>query len=401
MTAASPSAPKTFRGLPYAFWVLIFGMFVNRVGAFVLPYLALYLQKEQNLGATESGLIVGAWGVGAVIAALVGGQLADRWGRKRTMLLSLGGGAAVLAALSQASGFEALAALALALGAVAELYRPAVSAAVADLATPQLRSRAFSYLIWSYNLGFAVSPKIAGEIAEKLGFGWLFVGDAATMLAAAFVLAVWTAETRPAAARTDQKDAGFAEALRDRNLRPMLIAALMMGLAVVQIIAAFGPLMSADGIDLSTYGEILALNGLLVALTQPWVVPLSEKFGASRVVPLCALVFCGGLALHAFVDSALAHAAVVVVWTAGEVALFPLCNTLVANLAPTQLRGRYQGLYFVAWSIANVIGPPLGQELYARWGASGWSLLPFSCAAIACGALMVATRRAASVKAAV
>jgi MFS family permease len=401
VTAASPSAPKTFRGLPHAFWVLIFGMFVNRVGAFVLPYLALYLQTQRNLGATESGLIVGAWGVGAVIAALVGGQLADRWGRKRTMLLSLCGGAVVLAGLSQARGFGQLAALALALGAVAELYRPAVSAAVTDLAAPELRSRAFSYLIWSYNLGFAVSPLIAGVIAEELGFGWLFVGDAATMLAAAIVLAVWTAETRPAAARTERKDSGFGEALRDRNLRPMLLAALMMGVAIVQIIATFGPLMSADGIDLKTYGRILALNGLLVALTQPWVVPLSEKFGASRVVPLCALVFCGGLALHAFVDSALAHAFVVVVWTAGEVALFPLCNTLVANIAPTPLRGRYQGLYFVAWSTANVIGPPLGQELYARFGAGGWSALPLSCAVVAAAALFVATRRAAAVKAAV
>lgn len=399
--STNPSSPaRTIRGLPYAFWLLVVGMLVNRLGAFVLPFLTLYLGEQQGLSARESGLVIGAWGGGAVIAALVGGHLADRWGRKRTMLASLCGGALVLFAFAQVTGVWALAGLALTLGAVAEVYRPAVSAAITDLTAPEQRGRAFGYLIWSYNIGFAISPVLAGAIAKHLGFEWLFYGDALTMLAAALVIALWVPETRPAAAASASKSdsepaGGFALALRDRSLQPMLIAALAMGMSIVQVVAAFGPLMRADGIDIERYGRIIALNGLGIALTQPWLVPRAESFGARRLLPTCALIFCWGFALHAFVDTPRAHMLAVAVWTIGEVTLFPLCNAFVSNLAPVHLRGRYQGLYAMAWASANVIGPPLGQELLARFGANGWALLPASCGVIASVCLLIATRRAA------
>ncbi len=370
-------------------------MFVNRLGSFVLPFLAMYLGEQQHLPARESGMVIGAWGVGSVLAALVGGGLADRWGRKRSMLASLCGGAAVPCVFPEARGFGALASLALVFGAVAEIYRPAVAAAITDLAPAEHRARAFGYLNWAYNLGFAVSPVLAGAIAQGLGFRWLFYGDALTMFAAALVIAAWVAETRAVRdSHGSDVPGGYGAALGDAKLRPMLVAAVAIGLTIVQFIAALGPLMRRDGIDIELYGRIVALNGLLIVLTQPWLVPRIEALGARRVLPVAALIFCCGIGLHAFVDSPLAHALVVTVWTAGEVALFPLCNALVANLAPERLRGRYQGLYWMGWSSANVVGPSLGQELLERYGARGWALLPLTCGAVAVGALVVATRRA-------
>jgi MFS family permease len=395
LSSAPSISAGTFRGLPHAFWILIGGMFVNRLGSFVLPFLAVYLGEQQGLAARESGLVIGAWGVGSVGAALVGGQLADRWGRKRSMLASLFGGACVLCVFPQAHGFFALASLALCLGAVAEIYRPAVAAAITDLTAAEHRARAFGYLTWSYNLGFAVSPVLAGAIAQGLGFRWLFYGDAVTMFAAALVIAAWVSETRKPGDVQDKGDSsGYGPALRDPKLRPMLVAAVAIGLTIVQFIAALGPLMRTDGIDVALYGRIVALNGLLIVLTQPWLVPRVERLGARRVLPVCALLFCWGIGVHAFVDAPLAHACVVSVWTAGEVALFPLCNALVANLAPERLRGRYQGLYWMGWSSANVVGPSLGQELLERFGSRGWAALPFTCGAVAVAALLVATKRA-------
>ena len=110
---------------------------------------------------------------------------------------------------------------------------------------------------------------------------------------------------------------------------------------------------------------VVSIIGLLIVLVQPWLVPRLELWGRYRVIPLAALLFCGGFALHAHADHALAHLAVIAVWTLGEVAIFPLCNAVVSELAPENARGRYQGLYWMAWACSNVAGPPLGQARVA------------------------------------
>ncbi len=52
-------------------------------------------------------------------------------------------------------------------GLLTDLYRPAVSAAIADLVPPEERPRAYGYLYWAINLGFAIAAVVAGLIAAS------------------------------------------------------------------------------------------------------------------------------------------------------------------------------------------------------------------------------------------
>ena len=52
--------------------------------------------------------------------------------------------------------------------------------------------------------------------------------------------------------------------------------------------------------------------------------------------------------------------AMVFVWTLGEIAHLPTSNAVVADIAPTALRGRYQGLYVMSWGAASVLAPIAG-----------------------------------------
>ena len=83
--------------LPRTVHVLCVGILINRAGTLLVPFLTLYLQSRMGLGIETATRILGAYGAGALVAALVGGQLADHFGRKRVMVGSLAGGAAVLA----------------------------------------------------------------------------------------------------------------------------------------------------------------------------------------------------------------------------------------------------------------------------------------------------------------
>lgn len=387
------SRPPGFLGLPRVFWLLIVGMFVNRVGAFVLPFLSRYLGDEEHFSKGDIALILSAWGLGSVLSALFGGQLADRWGRRPTMIASLCGGAGALAALASVHSVPAFAVLALLLGAVAELYRPAVAATISDVVGATDRARAFGYLTWSYNLGFAASPLIAGYLAKHAGYVWLFVGDGLTMLAAAGVIALWVPETRPTGAQASGRLAELLTPLRDPRMRPLLLAGFLIGTVMIQFAATLGPMMSADGIDVERYGRIVFINGVLIVLTQPWVVPRAEKLGRARVVPWAAALFCLGFALHGAVDTPLGHTLSLCVWTAGEVVLFPMCNALVADLAPDDMRGRYQGVYWMAWASANVGGPTLGLVVLDHAGTLGWIALVGCCGLLGTLALARATRR--------
>ncbi|HYG67771.1 MAG TPA: MFS transporter, partial [Anaeromyxobacteraceae bacterium] len=75
-------------GFPAAFWWLWAGALVNALGQFVFPFLALYL-VSRGFSVAEAGGIVAGMGLGSIFAAPLGGILADRIGRRATLVGSL------------------------------------------------------------------------------------------------------------------------------------------------------------------------------------------------------------------------------------------------------------------------------------------------------------------------
>src|SRR5688500_16876042 len=144
--------------LPAVYWTVWLGTLINRLGQFVGPLLTFYLTQDRGYELTEAGGIIALLGLGQVAAALVGGVLADRLGRRATMALSLFGAAATMLVLAQARSYDAIAVTVLVLGFTGELYRPAVAALVADVVPAKDRVYAYGLLYWCINIGFAIAP---------------------------------------------------------------------------------------------------------------------------------------------------------------------------------------------------------------------------------------------------
>src|SRR4051812_28179924 len=181
--AAEVSAPvrqvrwAAAAGLPRPFWVLFAGTIVNRLGQFVEPFLALYLVRGRDLSLTTAGAIITCFGAGSFVSQPLGGWLADRVGRRATMVGGLVATAASMGLLGVARPLWLIAASSLLVGVAVDIYRPAASAAVADIIDPQDRPRAFAIIYWAINLGVSVSGVLGGLLAAH---GWwiLFVLDA-------------------------------------------------------------------------------------------------------------------------------------------------------------------------------------------------------------------------------
>lgn len=125
MNDIHPSLFSRLRSLPRPAWILFLGIFLNKFGAFVTPFLALYLtQRGFSLG--DAAVAISAYGVGSLLASALGGHLADTFGRRKTIVLSMFSGAAALMLLSQSHSLAAIVAMTFLAGATGELIgRPA------------------------------------------------------------------------------------------------------------------------------------------------------------------------------------------------------------------------------------------------------------------------------------
>ncbi|MFC0503685.1 MDR family MFS transporter [Micromonospora costi] len=373
---------ETAGGLPARFWYLWTGTLINRLGSFVLVFLAIYLTQERGFSASQAGLVIGLWGVGGAVGTTIGGTLADRWGRRPTLFTAHLGAATMMLALGLARPLWAVALGALLLGAFAEAARPAFGAMMIDVVPEKDRLRAFSLNYWAINLGFACAAVLAG-FAAQAGYLLLFVVDAATTLITAVVIFTRVGETRRAASPVRAGTAAPAGALRtilsDRIYLGFVALNLFAALVFLQHISMLPIAMGDSGLSPATYGSVIALNGVLIVVGQLFVPRLIRGRSRSHVLALASLVTGVGFGLTAFADVAWFYGLTVLIWTVGEMLNSPSNATLIAELSPAELRGRYQGVFSLSWQIAGAAAPILGGVVREHAGNTAlWA----SCAAI-------------------
>ncbi|WP_241759623.1 MDR family MFS transporter [Pyxidicoccus parkwayensis] len=362
-------------GLPRTYWVLWTGTLVNRLGSFVVPFLALYLTRERGYSVAEAGLVVSLHGAGTVVAGPLGGTLADRIGRRLTLAGGLWLGACGMLFLGFAREPFWIAVAAFTLGILGELYRPAVSAAVADVVPPLDRARAYSLLYWVINLGFAIALPLAG-LMTRFGYLTLFVADAITTFVYGCCIWFLLPETRPTFAAGD---AGSAP----RHALGSLLAPfrdpvfLAFGLPIFAVALIFFQGQVALPLDLGTkgltpaeFGTVLSVNGVLIVVVQPFIGRWVGRMRRAHALALAGVLTGIGFGLHTLSSSMSLAALAVVVWTLGEIAQAPVAPTVVADLAPPELRGSYQGAYHMLWGLAACAAPAIGGQVLGRVGAN-------------------------------
>ncbi len=348
-------------GLPRQFWFLWTGTLINRVGSFVVLFLSIYLTSDRHFTQSQAGFVIGLYGVGGAIGTMTGGVLADRWGRRPTMLIAQFGAAALMLTLGFAQTYTQILIVTGFLGAFAEGVRPAFSAMMVDIVPEQDRVRAFSLNYWAINLGFALAA-IAAGFAAQFDYLLLFVVDAATTLVTATITLIFLAETRPArrVAAGPAPTGGMRAALQDRVFLVFLVINLLSVLVILQHASTLPIAMLADGFSAATYGWVIAVNGILIVSGQLFVPRLIQGHRPYRVLAVASVIVGAGFGLVAFAHSAWVYAVTVVIWTLGEMLQSPSNAATLAALSPANLRGRYQGLNSLSWSIGTALAPVLG-----------------------------------------
>ncbi|HTJ68647.1 MAG TPA: MFS transporter [Actinospica sp.] len=363
---------STFGGLPAAFWWIWLGTLVNRLGSFVLPLFAFYLTGPMHRSAAFAGAVAALYGVGASVSGIVGGVLADRIGRKPTLVASLTANAASIIALGYARSPLWLCLGALTVGLVTNAFRPATSAMIADIVPDDRRVRAYGLNYWAINLGFAVAGLSIGLVVE-FGYLALFYADAASTLLCVVLMILFVHDTTPRAAaqathEKDRRSEGLTTVLRDRVFVTFVAIFFLLALVFQQSTAAQPMAMAHDGLTAAEVGYINAINGFLIVAIQLPLVRWFERFPVARVLAASGIVLGVGMAVPLLGGSVGIFALSVVIWTVGEIGCTPISSALTARLAPAHLRGRYQGVYQMAWTGSSVLAPLTGGAAFAAFG---------------------------------
>lgn len=269
-------------GLGTGFRALCAGTFINRAGTMVVPFLTLYLVSARGFSVVAAGEVVAGFGVGAIIAPLIGGALADHVGRRITLLAATLITAAVMVALAYVRSTALIVALVLLLGVGLEAPRPVTHALVADLVAEKDRVRAYAVLFWVGNLGFATAMATAGFAAQS-EFVLVFWIDAITGCLFGGLVWRFVSENDRRAARVEPRSGGYRQVLNHRPMVALTFAVMIYYFVYLQSDATLSLAVRDSGLPPHVYGLCMALNGVLIYVAQPVLAPRLMRLDPGRV----------------------------------------------------------------------------------------------------------------------
>jgi MFS family permease len=358
--------------LPRAAWTVLAGDALSAVGTgMTLPFFVVYLNRIRGIDLGVAGLALATVALASFVGNVVGGSLSDRIGPRRSLaagLVTSSAGAAWFAFV--AAPWEAFAAAAV-IGLGASVVWPSQDALLATLVSETQRSSVFSVRHGTLNLGLgvgAVAAAVIVDLGSPRSFEILYLADATTFLLFLPVLALLGgAGGRVVHEDEDGGAGGYGAVLRDRTFL------LVWGLTALLVTAGYAQFHASlpvyatgtGGISARALAVAFAVNTFAVAAVQLPVLHLLRGRRRTGALALAASGF--GLAWAVAVGAAhgggvVGFALALGIFAVAETMLSPALSPIVNHLAPDRLRGRYNGVFILAWTTGFTLGPALAGE---------------------------------------
>jgi MFS family permease len=370
---------------------LLFGVFVNQLGAFVQVFLVLFL-VDNGVSQGHAGLALGAYGAGSVLGALLGGRLADQLGRRTTMTVSMlcaAGLTISISFLGDPALYLLLLLVVVADGAMTQAYRPAASAMLADLVSEDRLVMTFSLYRVALNTGAVIGPLVAAWLMT-ISWDLLFQADGVTAIACALLArrflpgpeadapapAGAEAARRGEGAGSDGAAAagtvGYRAVLRDGRYLLFLFAMFASAVIYMQYFSVLPLQIREHGHSALVYSAILALSAGAVITCELLVTTRVQAWRATTAATTGIALLAAGLGGYGIDGGLVVLFAATLVGVLGQIVSGP---TMFAH---------YAGASQAMFGLGAAIGPLLGVLAFDAIGSTVWAL----CAAV--GALAAA-----------
>lgn len=354
-----------YAGLPRAAWMLAAVDFVNSSGTMVLFFMTLYLTQKLNYSLAIAGRTLGAYGLGSLVGAILGGWLCDRVGARNVQGMSLLLMGTILILLGLFVSLPAIMTLMALLGVFSTSLFPATSTAMSQACPRSLLTRGFSLGRLARNLGVTIGPVLGGFLAV-LDYRYLFWADGLTSLAAAVLFFHFfrSDKTRPRIS----PEAGQSP-WNDFRFLFVILQVFLMGVVFYQIFSTLPVyLHRVYGFRENRIGQLLAVNTSMIVLFEMVLIHRLQKHPHLRIAAFGAVCLGGGFALMPAGRGYLFAALTVAIWTVGEMLTIPSLSAFVAVRGGEKHQGKYQGMFSLAFAFSAMLGPVAGTRVYETFG---------------------------------
>ncbi len=357
--------------LPKKVRIMLVGILFSAIGnGLVFPYMFLFVHNILGFSTLTAGVLLSYGALSALVVSPIWGSLVDRYGARPVLMFSL-----VVSAISYAS-----------LSLVNTLFQlffvftfccigqsgmwPAQGAINTFLTPEHLRERIYGAQFAVLNLGIGIGGLLSStwvKLDNARTFEILFIGDGISyLLYLSAVIFLGKVENKSIGALDSKpnEDAGWSTVLADRIFRKVWLIslfAIFCGYAQLEVgFAAFST--SEAGLQPRDLAWAFAANTFLIATCQLWVtkklINYSRKFAISAAVLFWALAWAA-LALSGikFISPLFWAIACQFIFGIGEMIWSPILPSIVNQLAPDHLRGRYNSASAATWQVGQIAGP--------------------------------------------
>ncbi|MGI9516434.1 MAG: MFS transporter, partial [Pirellulaceae bacterium] len=205
LSRIAESYRQAYGAVPRNVWLISVALLVSRCGTMVIPFLPIYFSQELGFRPVVIGWLLAVYGMGGVIASVLGGWLTQRIGAIPTQISGLALSVPGYLLLGQANSFWSAWFCLFFLSLAAECQRPAAATATVDFCSSEdQHTRALAVNRLAVNLGMTLGPAVGGFLAV-INYDLLFYVNAATMaLSMMLLLAFFGWKIKPAATGKEQ-----------------------------------------------------------------------------------------------------------------------------------------------------------------------------------------------------
>ena len=361
-----------YKGLPKEVYVLFTANIINRSGDFVSPLLSLYLTQKLGMNAATSSVIVTLALLSRMPGSFLGGKTADRFGRRRTYLVTQSIAGLTLLPCAFINNHYAIIVLLIVSTFFNGAVRPALDALAIDLMPVEKRKLGISLMYLGINLGVAVGPALAG-LLFKINLPLFFIVDVITSLVAVLLVFTMISEMyiqdmyeADTVSHKVKPGIGTAAILKsNKKLASFILITSGFSLIYVQTKFSLPLLFSHTFGDNGSalLGTLFSINAFTVIFSTSFITLKTKDNPTSLNVIIGGLFYAVGFGLYAFVSGYFLYMIATIIWTFGEILMATNIKVYIAEHTPIDFRGRINALYLILKAGMNALGVLLSGKL--------------------------------------